>query len=133
MQCRYHLSGAQAGYMIKNEFYDIEDYQNLWDFLNQAFTYSVYCNYQRNFRYKRGRIPIEIMKEYGSPKINPDLLGIFPLLICDYHLNVITKVGYHVLKSNKKLYTKSMYQTVSISDNSGVMGHFSLILIVVIV
>ncbi len=86
--------------MIKNEFYDIEDYQNLWDFLNKAFTYSVYCNYQRNFRYKRGRIPIEIMKEYGSPKINPDLLGIFPPLICDYPLNVITKGGYHVLKSD---------------------------------
>jgi len=49
--------------MIKNEFYDIEDYQNLWDFLNQAFTCSVCCNYQRNFRYKRGRTPIEIMKE----------------------------------------------------------------------
>jgi len=24
------------------------------------------------------------MKEYGSTKINPNLLGIFPPLICDY-------------------------------------------------
>jgi len=64
-------------------------------------TNSIYGNYQRKFRYKRGRTPIEIMKEYGSPKINPDLLGIFPPLICDYHLSVITKGGYHVLKSDK--------------------------------
>jgi len=55
------VEGAHA--LIENEFYDIEDYQDLRDFLNKAFTYSVYCNYQRKFRYKRGRTPIEIMKE----------------------------------------------------------------------
>ncbi len=43
---------------MENEFYVLIDYQNLRDFLNKAFTYSVYFNYQRKFRYKRGRTPI---------------------------------------------------------------------------
>ncbi len=83
---------------MENEFYARTENQNPRGLLKELSTNSIYGNYQRKFRYKRGRIPIEIMKEYYLPKINPDLRGIFPPLICDYHLNVIIKGGYDVLK-----------------------------------
>lgn len=41
--------------LIEDEFYDIEDYSDKYNFLNNAFTFVVYFNYLRKFRYKFGK------------------------------------------------------------------------------
>ncbi|HOG76611.1 MAG TPA: hypothetical protein PLQ47_10365 [Candidatus Marinimicrobia bacterium] len=79
----------------------MEDYHNIGELLSKAFTYCVYFNYQRKFRYKYMKTPIEILNEYNPPNINPETIGIFPPIITDHYLNIITKSGYHVPRSDK--------------------------------
>jgi len=39
----------------------MEDYRNLREMLNKAFTYCIYFNYKRKSRYKYMKTPIEIL------------------------------------------------------------------------
>ncbi|MBP9004775.1 MAG: hypothetical protein KBG36_00820, partial [Candidatus Marinimicrobia bacterium] len=57
--------------------------------------------YQRKFRYKYMKTPIGILNEYNPPNINPETIGIFSPIITDHYLNIITKSGYHVPRSDK--------------------------------
>ena len=41
----------------------MEDYKNKIHFLSKAYTYILYFNYLREFRYKGYKSPIEILKE----------------------------------------------------------------------
>jgi hypothetical protein len=75
----------------------MEDYHNIAELLGKAFTY------QRKFRYKYMKTPIEILNEYNPPNINPETIGIFPPIITDHYLNITTKSGYHVPRSDKFL------------------------------
>lgn len=71
----------------------------------KAFTYSVYFNYKRKFRSRPGGVktPIEILNDLNPPNINPNHIGIFPPIITDYHLDAVTKSGYHVPRSDNCL------------------------------
>ena len=96
----YNSDVEAAHRLIEDEFYDMEDYHNIGELLSKAFTYCVYFNYQRKFRYKYMKTPIEILNEYNPPNINPETIGIFPPIITDHYLNIITKSGYHVPRSD---------------------------------
>ena len=80
----------------------MEDYHNPRKLLCKAFTYSVYFNYKRNFRYKNIKTPIEILNDLNPTNINPNHIGIFPPVITDYHLDAVAKSGYHVPRSDRK-------------------------------
>jgi hypothetical protein len=78
----------------------MEDYHNRDELLGKAFTYCVYFNYKRKFRYKNMKTPVEILKENNPLNINPETIGIFPPMITDQYLDIITKSGYHVPRSD---------------------------------
>jgi hypothetical protein len=96
----YNSDVEAAHRIIEDEFYDMEDYHSRNDFLNKAFTYSIYFNYQRIFRYKKMKTPIEILTDQNPPNINPCRIGVFQPIITDQHLYLITKSGYHVPRSD---------------------------------
>jgi len=96
----YNSDVEAAHRLIEDEFYDMEDYHNPRELLCKAFTYSVYFNYKRKFRYKNMKTPIEILNDLNPPNINPNHIGIFPPIITDYHLDAVTKSGYHVPRSD---------------------------------
>jgi transposase len=96
----YNSDVEAAHRLIEDEFYDMEDYRNPGDLLSKAFTYSIYFNYKRKFRYKNMKSPIEILSDLKPPKIIPETIGILPPIIADHHLHTITKSGYHVPRSD---------------------------------
>ena len=100
----YNSDVEAAHRLIEDEFYDMEDYQNVRDLLNKAFTYCIYFNYHRKFRYKYMKTPIEILTESNPTIIDSHLIGIFPPIITDNHLRYITKSGYHVPRSDRNNY-----------------------------
>ena len=89
--------------LIEDEFYDVELYSDKADFLNKAFTYILYFNYLRKFRYKFGKSPFEILTEYEMFKNNNAfaILTFFPIILdtfikyfdfsfplCGYHVHI---------------------------------------------
>jgi hypothetical protein len=46
------------------------------------------------------KTPVEILKENNPLNINPEAIGIFPPMITDQYLDIITKSGYHVPRSD---------------------------------
>jgi len=88
--------------LIEDKFYDFEDYSDKNNFFNKAFTYLVYFNYLRKFRFKFGKTPFQILSEYVNlNNINYDfsLLAFYPIFF-DSLINYINFslpiTGYHV-------------------------------------
>ena len=89
--------------LIEQEFYDMEDYQNLNEFLEKSFTYMSYFNIRRKFRYKHGRTPLEILIEDRKlTKTRAIKLALFYPVILDYLTPLILYFsslgGYHLMK-----------------------------------
>lgn len=59
-QCTYNSDVEAFHKLIQDEFYEVQSYENLKDFLIKAFTYMLYFNYLRTFRYKAGNSPWQI-------------------------------------------------------------------------
>jgi len=85
--------------IIENEFYDIENYDNIYDFLFKAFSYSLYFNFSRKFRYKHGATPFDILSKYKNFNRRFSILCFFPLildsLITFFNFS-FSNTGYHV-------------------------------------
>ena len=103
--------------LIEDELYDMEDYKNKIHFLSKAFTYILYFNYLRKFRYKGLKSPIEILKEINS-KINIKRIGNLKPIILDSLIKYINfyakyesycegKGGYHVPSSDREKIKKT--------------------------
>ena len=93
--------------LIEDEFYDVELYSDKADFLNKAFTYIMYFNYLRKFRYKFGKSPFQILTEYEMFKNNNPfaILSFFPIILdpfIKYFDFPFPLSGYHVPISVKK-------------------------------
>lgn len=69
--------------IVENHFYDLEDYDNLVDLLNKAYTYQIVFNYMRPNSYKWGKTPVKIMNESGLG-YDPAVLSLPPIIL-DYH------------------------------------------------
>ena len=87
--------------LIEDEFYDVELYSDKVDFLNKAFTYIMYFNYLRKFRYKFGKSPFQILTEYERFKNNNPfaILTFFPIILdhfIKYFNFSLPLSGYHV-------------------------------------
>ena len=88
--------------LIEDEFYDMEDYSDKYNFLNKAFTYVVYFNYLRKFRYKFGKTPFQILSEYenlNNTNYDFSLLAFYPIFLDSFINNFnfsLPITGYHV-------------------------------------
>jgi hypothetical protein len=92
--------------IIENEFYDMEKYSSINNFLNKAFTYMLYFTNKRKFRYKEGKIPKHILLPLiYSKKFDPNFyINFFPVIL-DYfnsYFNFsLPSAKYHVHISHK--------------------------------
>jgi len=100
-RCTYNSDVEAAHRLIEDEFYDMENYKNKTNFLSKAFTYILYFNYFRKFRYKGLKSPIEIFKEINKNKINFKHIGNLKPIILDSFVNFFNlNDGYHVHRSD---------------------------------
>lgn len=93
--------------IIEKEFYDMEKYSSINNFLNKAFTYMLYFNNKRKFRYKEGKIPKDILINLtDSKKFAPNFyINFFPVILDNFstYFNFsLPSSGYHVHISDKK-------------------------------
>ena len=89
--------------LIEDEFYDMETYLNKLNLLCKAFTYVLYFNYKRKFRYKGMKTPVEILNEIQYYNINSNKIGnLKPVILDNYLPGSYNKGGYHVPGPDKK-------------------------------
>ena len=102
-RCTYNSDVEAAHRLIEDKFYDMEAYKNKIHLLSKAFTYILYFNYLRKFRYKGLKSPIEILKEINNKKINLKHIGNLKPIILDSFVNFFNlNDGYHVPGSDKQ-------------------------------
>ena len=80
--------------IVEDEFYDIEDYKDLAEFLAKSYAYELYFNFKRKNRYRRRKTPIEILGETGS-SISPQVFNLPPIIL-DNFLDDFIEGVYHV-------------------------------------
>jgi len=99
-RCTFNSDVEASHRLIEDEFYDMENYKNKINFLSKAFTYILYFNYLRKFRYKGFKSPIEILKEINQ-NINIKRIGYLKPIILDSYIKYLNlKGGYHVHRSD---------------------------------
>jgi len=64
--------------LIEDEFYSIESFSSVKDFIAKASSYQFYFNFLRKNSYKKFKTPVEILKEY---KIFPSIAFMPPLIV----------------------------------------------------
>lgn len=97
---------------IEEEFYDIEEFDNLWVMLCKALSYQVYFNLIRPNTYKQLKSPLKIIEEELGP-VDPYLLVLQPIILdqhFDLYLNkvqpdLVTSGGHH-LPEYPRIYNK---------------------------
>jgi len=67
--------------LIEDEFYEIEKFYSLYDFLNKATSYQYFFNVVRPNSSKADKPPIQIIQE-RNPEIDPKI-ALFPVLFLD--------------------------------------------------
>lgn len=80
--------------LIEREFYDIEGFESLDDFLAKAALYQHWFNFGRPNSYRRGRTPWDILKE-DRPDFDPHQLLLKPTLLEDF-AREREQVGHYV-------------------------------------
>lgn len=68
--------------LIEQEFYDIEDFTGIKDFLNKATVYQNYFNFVRPNSYKGGKTPWQIIQK-ERPGLSPRVLFLPPIMLDD--------------------------------------------------
>ncbi len=96
--------------IIEDEFYDIEDYENLAEFMGKSYAYELYFNFKRKNRYKERKTPIEILKETGS-NISSCVFNLPPIILDNFIDNFI-EGSYHVGSSGVFLVAKNILSRV---------------------
>ena len=91
-----HNSDVETSHIrIEEEFYDIEDFGSLRNFLNKALTYQVYFNLIRPNIYKDLKSPLKIVEEEMGA-VDPYLLICPPVILDDlFGLYESTVTGGH--------------------------------------
>lgn len=78
----YQADVETAHRLIEDEFYEVETFGGLADFLHKAFTYKLWFNFARSNSYKEGQSPWQIVHR-RNPRL-PKCLLAFPVLLLDY-------------------------------------------------
>lgn len=87
--------------LVEHEFYDLEDFTGVEDFLDKAYIYQNFFNFVRPNSYKGGKTPWDII-EAERPGISPRTLLLPPVIIDDLYDRVynspsrLIRVGQHV-------------------------------------
>lgn len=81
--------------LIEEEFFDLERFEGLEDFLRKATLYQHYFNFARQNSYKADRTPWDIV-EQDLPGVNPRILALPPVLL-EAEFRRLDKVGQDVL------------------------------------
>lgn len=66
--------------LIEDEFYRIEEFGDLTEFLGKAYAYQLYFNFKRRNSNKDSKAPVELLEE-DYPNINPNVLNLPPVLL----------------------------------------------------
>ena len=85
--------------LVEHEFYDLEDFTGVGDFLEKAYVYQNFFNFVRPNSYKGGQTPWKII-EKERPGISPEILLLPPIILDDYlrgsYTSSTCQVGQHV-------------------------------------
>ncbi|MDZ7393721.1 MAG: hypothetical protein ONB25_12570 [candidate division KSB1 bacterium] len=80
--------------VIEDEFYDIEGYRDVNEFMGKSYAYELYFNFKRKTRHRGRQIPVEILKDSGDNTC-PHVFNLPPVILDHYAYNFITG-GYDV-------------------------------------
>jgi transposase InsO family protein len=69
--------------LVEEHFYDLEDYTDISNFLDKAYSYILHFNYSRKNSYKWNKTPVKILNE-ANVDIDPAVLSLPPIIV-DYH------------------------------------------------
>jgi transposase len=61
-QCTYNSDVEAFHRMVEDDFYDVEDYRSVQEFLAKAYSYQLYFNYKRKNRWRDRMSPIDILR-----------------------------------------------------------------------
>ena len=100
-RCTYNSDVEASHGIIEDEFYDMENYKSKINFLSKAYTYILYFNYMRKFRYKGYRSPMEILKSIGHKYKYKKIADLKPIILDPLIKYIDFKGGYHVHISDK--------------------------------
>ncbi len=95
----YQADVETAHRLIEDEFYEVEAFGGLADFLHKATTYNLWFNFARTNSYKENQTPWQILN-----RRNPDLpkaLPAFPVILLDHawaNQHQTTHRGYDVIQ-----------------------------------
>ena len=96
-RCTYNSDVEASHRLIEDEFYDMETYRSKLNLLCKAYTYMLYFNFKRKFRYKGMKTPVEILKEIKYNNINFNRVAkLKPVILDNYLPSSYNKGGYHV-------------------------------------
>ena len=99
--CTWQSDVEASHKLIEDEFYDIEEYRDLTEFMAKAYAYELYFNFKRKNRYRGCKAPTEILEETRS-KISSQVFNLPPIIL-DNFIDDIIEGGYHVPTSAKNL------------------------------
>jgi len=84
--------------LVEAEFYEIEKFKSRGDFMDKAFSYQLFFNFQRPNTYKENKTPWQLAKQ-KVPGLHIDVLRIPPVDLCEMmnkKLDFLHKGGYDV-------------------------------------
>ena len=90
---------------IEYEFFRIEDFQSITEFLGKAYAYQLWFNYYRKNSWKNYQTPVEILKK-DYPWINPNVLNLPPVILETYLRSYQEPTTYLEEEQLKKKYVK---------------------------
>ena len=84
--------------IVESEFFDIESFGSMDDFLGKAYSYQLYFNHARKNRYRENKSPLEILRE-RFPDADEDVLNLPPIHLDSWNESSVaedSQSGYHV-------------------------------------
>jgi transposase len=84
--------------IVESEFFEIESFSSLEDFLGKAYAYQLYFNYIRKNRYRDTKSPAQILRE-RFPDVDENVLNLPPIHLDSWEESPVAgggEGGYHV-------------------------------------
>jgi len=95
-RCTYNSDVEASHRLIEDEFYDMESYSSKTDFLSKAYTYTLYFNYFRKFRYKGYKSPIEVLRSTEQKYKYKKIANLKPIILDSLIKYIDFRGGYHL-------------------------------------
>ena len=81
--------------LVEDEFFDIEGFGSMDDFMSKIRTYNIFFNNFRTNSYKENKSPLQILKEI-APEIDTKVTLLPPINLDEVLCYYINERGYHV-------------------------------------